>query len=225
MVNDLLKIFRNAENMEKAVLDNYIPKDGTYFRLDENNSISRLTIKRNKTEQNELYQWFKEADYNSNLIDMNKPVDTTKKIHSNNYYTIFMKCDILPKIGTNQEKALTEEQLGEAIDNYFATFLEETKDKKAKRIIETIDLQEIEQEELEKCKTQIKDAIPKIIKEIEDNNLVDKNYVKIFIKKDMTDYQREGKRYFFPRIFNKNDYNIEMNGEIWGLANNNMRIK
>lgn len=225
MVNDLLKIFRNAENMEKAVLDNYIPKDGTYFRLDENNSISRLIIKRSKTEQNELYQWFKEADYNSNLIDMNKPVDTTKKIHSNNYYTVFMKCDILPKIGTNQEKALTEEQLGEAIDNYFATFLEETKDKKAKRIIETMSLQEINQEELEKCKTQIKNAIPKIIKEIEDNNLADKNYVKIFIKKDMTDYQREGKRYFYPRIFNKNDYNIEMNGEIWGLANNNMRIE
>ncbi len=225
MVNDLLKIFRNAENMEKAVLDNYIPKDGTYFRLDENNSISRLIIKRSKTEQNELYQWFKEADYNSNLIDMNKPVDTTKKIHSNNYYTVFMKCDILPKIGTNQEKALTEKQLGEVIDNYFATFLEETKDKKTKRIIEAIDIQEINQEELEKCKIQIKDAIPKITKEIEDNNLADKNYVKIFIQKNMTDYKREGKRYFYPRIFNKNDYNIEMNGEIWGLANNNMRIE
>lgn len=225
MVNDLLKIFRNAENMEKAVLDNYIPKDGTYFRLDENNDISRLTIKRNKTEQSELYQWFKEADYNSNLIDMNKPVDTTKKIHSNNYYTVFIKCDILPKIGTNQEKALTEEQLEEAINHYFVTFLQETKDKKAKRILETIELQEINQEELENCKKQIKNAIPKIIKEIEDNNLADKNYVKIFIKRDMKDYQREGKRYFYPRIFNKNDYNIEMNGEIWGLANNNMRIK
>lgn len=225
MVNDLLKIFRNAENIEKAVLDNYIPKDGTYFKLDENNGISRLTIKKNKTEQNELYQWFKEADYNSNLIDMYKPVDTTKKIHSNNYYTVFIKCDILPKIGTNQEKALTEEQLEKAIDNYFSVFLEETKDKKAKRIMETIGLQEINQEELEKCKTQIKDAIPKVIKEIEDNNLADKNYVKIFIQKDMKDYQREGKRYFYPRIFNKNDYNIEMNGEIWGLSNDNMRIK
>ena len=100
-----------------------------------------------------------------------------------------------------------------------------TKDKKTKRLIEAIDIQEINQEELEKCKIQIKDAIPKITKEIEDNNLADKNYVKIFIQKNMTDYKREGKRYFYPRIFNKNDYNIEMNGEIWGLANNNMRIE
>ena len=207
MVNDLLQIFKNAKNIEKAVLDNYIPKDGTYFRLDDDHTMKRLTIKRNQTEQNELYQWFKEADYNSNLIDMNKPVDTTKKIHSNNYYTVFMKCDILPKIGTNQDKALTEE------------------DKKAKKIIETINLQEIKQEEIEECKNRIKSAMPQIIKEIEDNDLIDKNYVKIFIKKDMEDYRREGKRYFYPRIFNKNDYNIEINGEIWGLANNNMRIK
>lgn len=225
MVNDLLQIFKNAKNIEKAVLDNYIPKDGTYFRLEDDSNMKRLTIKRNQTEQNELYQWFKEADYNSNLIDMNKPVDPTKKIHSNNYYTVFIKCDILPKIGTNQDKALTEEQLQKVLDNYFATFLEETKDKKAKKIIETINLQEIKQEEIEECKIRIKSAIPNIIKEIEDNDLIDKNYVKIFIKKDIEDYRREGERYFYPRIFNKNDYNIEINGEIWGLANNNMRIK
>ncbi len=126
MVNDLLKIFKNAENMEKAVLDNYIPKDGTYFRIENDNSIKRLTVKRNQTEQNELYQWFKEVDYDSNLIDMNKPVDTTKKIHSNNYFSVFIKCDILPKVGSNKDKILTEEQLEEAINHYFDTFLEET---------------------------------------------------------------------------------------------------
>lgn len=225
MVNDLLKIFKNAKNMEKAVLDNYIPKDGTYFKISKDKTIKMLTIKRNKTEHNELYQWFKEADYNSNLIDMNKPVDTTKKIHSNNYYTIFIKCDILPKVGSNKDKILTEEQLDDAINNYFDTFLEEIKDKKAKKIIETIELEEIDQEELQDCKKRIKEAIPKIINEIEENNLADKNYVKIFVEQDMKSYQREGKRYFYPRIFNKNDYNIEMNGEIWGLSNNNMRTK
>ncbi len=225
MVNDLLKIFKNAENMEKAVLDNYIPKDGTYFRIEKDNTIKRLIIKRNQTEQSELYQWFKEADYNSNLIDMNKPVDITKKIHSNNYYTVFIKCDILPKVGSNKDKILTEEQLDESINYYFDTFLEEMKDKKAQKILETINLPEVNQEELEMCKKRIKETIPKVINEIEENNLADKNYVKIFIDQSMEDYKREGKRYFYPRIFNKNDYNIEINGEIWGLANNNMRIK
>ncbi len=225
MVNDLLKIFRNAENMDKAVVDNYIPKDGTYFKINKDNTIKMLIIKRNQTEQNELYRWFKEADYNSNLIDMNKPVDTTKKIHSNNYYTIFIKCDILPKVGSNKDKVLTEEQLYNAIDNYFNTFLERIKDKKAQKIMDTIDLQKINQEELQDCKKRIKEAIPQIINLINENNLADKNYIKIFLEKDMEDYQREGKRYFYPRIFNKNDYNIEVNGEIWGLSNNNMRIK
>lgn len=224
MVNDLLKIFRNAENMDKAVLDNYIPKDGTYFRLNKDNTMERLTVKRNQTEQSELYQWFKEADYNSNLIDMNKPIDTTKKIHSNNYYTIFIKCDILPRIGSNKDKILTEEQLEEAISHYFGIFLEQTKDKKTEKIIETINLQEINLEELEYCKKRIKEAMPKIIQEIEDNELADKNYVKIFIEQNIEAYKREGKRYYYPRIFNKNDYNIEINGEIWGLSNNNMGL-
>lgn len=225
MVNDLIQIFKDAENMEKAVLDNYIPKDGTYFRLDNDNSIKRLTIKRNKTEQNELYKWFKEADYNSSLIDMNKPVDTTKKIHSNNYYTVFMKCDILPEVGTNKDKALTKEKLEEALENYFNAFLEETKDKKAKKIIETLNIKNIDREELQICKNRIKEAIPKVIEEIAKNNLADKNYVKVFIEQDMEKYKTEGNRYLYPRIFNKNDYNIELNGEIFGLSNNNMRIK
>lgn len=225
MVNDLIQIFKNAENMEKAVLDNYIPKDGTYFRLDNDNSIKRLTIKRNKTEQNELYKWFKEADYNSSLIDMNKPVDTTKKIHSNNYYTVFMKCDILPEVGTNKDKALTKEKLEEALENYFNAFLEETKDKKAKKIIETLNIKNIDREELQICKNRIKEAIPKVIEEIAKNNLADKNYVKIFIEQDIEKYKTEGNRYLYQRIFNKNDYNIELNGEIFGLLNNNMRIK
>ena len=91
--------------------------------------------------------------------------------------------------------------------------------------MDTIDLQKINQEELQDCKKRIKEAIPQIINLINENNLADKNYIKIFLEKDMEDYQREGKRYFYPRIFNKNDYNIEVNGEIWGLSNNNMRIK
>lgn len=223
MVNDLLQIFKNAQNMEKAVLDNYVPKDGSYFRLDKDNTIKRLTIKRNQTEQNELYQWFKKADYYSNLIDMNKPVDTTKKIHSNNYYTVFIKCDILPEIGTKKDKALIKEQLEEVLNNYFNIFLEETTDKRVEKIMKTLNLEKIDQQELKICRDRIKDAIPQVINEIRENNLADKNYVKVFIEKDMEDYQREGNRYFYPRIFNKNDYNVEINGEIWGLSNNNMR--
>lgn len=225
MVNDLLKIFKNAENMEKAVLDNYIPKDGTYFRINQDNTMESLIIKRNQTEQNELYQWFKEVDYYSNLIDMNKPVDTTKKIHSNNYYTIFIKCDILPKVGGNKDKILTEEQLEGAINHYFDSFLRETIDKHTKKIIEAMELQEINLKELEICKKSIKEAIPKVIQEIEEKSLADKNYIKIFIEQDKKNYQREGNRYFYQKIFNDNQYNVKINEEIWGLSNNNMRIK
>lgn len=225
MVNDLLKIFKNAENMEKAVLDNYIPKDGTYFRLNQDNTIKRLTIKRNQTEQNELYQWFKEADYYSNILGTDKALDCPyKKIHSNNYYTVFMKCDILPKIGINKGKILTQEQFEEALEIYFKAFSKEAK-KDTKKIIETIKIQEINLEELESCKKRIKEAIPKVIQEIQENNLADKNYIKIFIEQNMENYRREGNRYFYQKIFNDNQYNVEIDEEIWGLSNDNMRIK
>lgn len=226
MVNDLLKIFKNAENMEKAVLDNYIPKDGTYFRINQDNTMEKLTIKRNQTEQNELYQWFKEVDYYSNILGTDKALDCPyKRIHSNNYYTVFIKCDILPKIGTNKGKILTEQQLNEGLEIYFNAFSKQIKSKQTKKIIEAIEIQEINLEELEDCKKRIKEAIPKVIQEIEENDLADKNYIKIFIEQNMENYQREGNRYFYQKIFNDNQYNVEINEEIWGLSNDNMRIK
>ncbi len=117
---------------------------------------------------------------------------------------------------------LTQDQLDEALEIYFNALSKKKEDKKTKQILETLSLKEINLEELENCKKRIKEAIPKIIKEIEENNLADKNYIKIFIEKDTKDYRREEERYCYPRIFNKNDYNIEINGEIWGLSNSNM---
>ena len=36
-------------------------------------------------------------DYYSKLVDMNKPMDTTKTIHSNNYLSVFIKKENIKK--------------------------------------------------------------------------------------------------------------------------------
>jgi len=53
---------------------------------------------------------------------MNKPIDPKKKIHSNNYMSFFIKCDILPKIGKGD--VITQEDLNESIKRYYNVFLQ-----------------------------------------------------------------------------------------------------
>ena len=48
-----------------------------------------------------------------------------------------------------------------------------------------------------------------------------KDYLKIFFEAEREEYQREGKRYFIPNIYNSNQYNITVNDETLGLPDNN----
>lgn len=64
--------------------DVYILKDGAYFKIDKTGKILSYIIVNKNTIENEDYKWFKQRDFYSKLVTMNKPVDKTKKIHSNN---------------------------------------------------------------------------------------------------------------------------------------------
>lgn len=210
--------------MEKVVLDNYTPKNGIYFRIGKDGKMEHIIIKRNQIEQSDLYHWIKKADYYSSLIDMNKPIDTTKKIHSNNYYSLFIKCDILPEIGNNKEKQLTYEQLKTAIENYFNIFMNEKIDKKTALILESIKLEEIPKDKIIENRNRMEEKIKEVIQYIKENELSNKEYVKLFLDEEIEKYRIECNRYTLPRIFNKNDFNIELNNQILGLSNDNMGL-
>ena len=106
MLKECIDIFKSELNYkgERLLLDNYIPTDGTYiivakendnFIIKEENIIE---VKYDKKEQrvtnseSELSR-IRALDYNSRLIDMNKPIDSKKIIHSNNYLSFFIKKD------------------------------------------------------------------------------------------------------------------------------------
>lgn len=81
-------------------------------------------------------------------------------------------------------------------------------------------IDEIDQEKLKWCRNWIKGHIFK--QEELDISLSGKNYLKIFFEECEERYIQEEQRYLITKIFNKNDYNQEVDGKIWGLPNDNL---
>ena len=104
MLKECLEIFENElhEKGENLILDSYIPADGTYIVVSKINNKFQIkdeaiNIKYNKKtdelegRMNTLYEDICFYDYNSKLVDMNKPIDKKKIIQSNNYLSFFIK--------------------------------------------------------------------------------------------------------------------------------------
>ena len=228
MINDLIALFGKAYQQygDKLILDSYKPDEGLYIRINEDGEWESLIIRKKELFQGELYDWFKVADYNSCLVDMNKPVDPKKTIHSNNYLTIFIKKDILPIVGESDKK-LTEESLLESIKRYFDTFVKESKDRfdpESLELLESLELEDIPTDKVSYHKKYLSENIYNILETVKNAKLGKKDYVKVFFNASPEDYQKENKRYLIPKIFNKNEFNISINDKIYGLSNSNMGL-
>ena len=118
MLGECLEIFGSftREEREHRILDHYIPKNGTYILIGRNGEVLSATdfildkktgeINRNAVE----YRKFCYYDYYSNLISMNKSLDPSKIIHSNNYLAFWVK----------KESILSGKLTLEIIDKYYS---------------------------------------------------------------------------------------------------------
>nr|WP_246517095.1 type I-B CRISPR-associated protein Cas8b/Csh1 [Clostridium aciditolerans] len=208
---------------DSMILGEYIPADGAYaivdpvengFELKEivNIKLDKKTKKVDRTI--EFFDFICRADYNSKLIDMNKPIDGKKIIQSNNYLSFIIK-----------KESLTNGKLtNEIIDNYYKV-LEDPLLKYSKP--KAIELYKAVEEEIGKPDNE---KIIKIKEWIKDNtfNLLEdnsgKDYLKVFFHYSDKEFEREGKRYLVPNIYNSNDFNIKVGEEIYGLPNDNMGL-
>lgn len=220
MLKDCLNIFKKIyeEKGEGYIVDNYTLSQGSYILVNKNGDIVRkLEIDRNYDDMtSEDYNYFKQLDYFSRLIDMNKPIDPRKIIHSNNYLSFYIKKDNINN-GKLQE---------EIIDNYYKILGDpKTKYEKEKlQMYKKVELQygQADVTEIELKKTWIKENIFSII---ENQGLKDDaNYLKIFFEADIEEYRKESERYLIPNIYNNTDYNVEIDNETYGLPNNNMNL-
>lgn len=230
MIDEALEVFKKIYDKEgeKLVVNKHIPKDGTYIlvNIKSGKIIEKLNIfydKKSKKidgELNQYYGYFRAFDYYSNLVDMNKPMDPKKTIHSNQIYSFFIKKDSI------REHKLTKS----IIEGYKKNLLnpeEKYNSKEGKELYKNI---------AEKLPKIEKDIVEDIFLWIEDNvneNLLEndnkKDYLKIFfveedLDKSLEVFKNEHKRYIIPNIFNSNDYNKKIGETIYGLSNNNMGL-
>lgn len=225
MIKECLESFEKEIGIkgDKLILDNYIPADGTYIIVapmgDYFQIVDTLNIKLDKKTKtidrsSNYFDSICMYDYNSKLVDMNKPIDGKKIIHSNNYLSFFAK----------KESFINGKLTDEVIDGYYAIladpYLKYPKSKsKSHEVYMALEeeIGTVNIELLEKIRCWIKENVYEIGKQH-----TGKDYLKIFFQYDEQDYIREGKRYFIPNIYNSNDYNVKVIDGILGLPNDNM---
>lgn len=101
MLKECIEVFEHQLKEKKGmlVLDTYAPADGTYLIVGQDGNIKeKIDIKKDKKtkEIDKSSNYFNDIcfyDYQSQLISMNKPMDTKKVIHSNNYLSFAVKKD------------------------------------------------------------------------------------------------------------------------------------
>ena len=233
MLKDCLEVFaeelkRTEEKTgdgERLILDSYIPADGVYIVVGQSGEIRSCAIKLNKKSRileqtpndNDLLRKIRFYDYHSRLVSMDKPQDPKKVIHSNNYLAFWVK-----------QESLENGKLDEAaIDRYFDVLRnprEKYKKPQDRKMYDYIAEQigDIDQERLEKNRTWIKENVFRL----EELNILlsGKNYLKIFFEGDEELYIKEEQRYVMTKVFNKNDYNLELEEKILGLPNDNLGL-
>lgn len=224
MLQDCIEIFEKSLDIDKLIFDTYTPADGTYLILEESEDGFRqkelLEIKQDKKSKTlniteEERQRISYYDYNSKLIDMNKPIDNKKIIQSNNYLSFWIKKESL-----NNGK-LTEERIDyyyKILSNPYIKYSKSKKDKELYALVEN-EVGEINKEKLEKISKWIKGNVFNL-----PINLTGNDYLKFFFICKDTDFEKEGQRYIIPNIYNKNDYNVKVGEDILGLPNENMGL-
>lgn len=223
MFVDLINLFSGVEDFKQVVLDNYRLGKGLYVIIDGSEIKFAEIVDKDQPDWPE-YKWLKEADYYSQLVDMNKSVDSAKKIHSCNPFSMFIKADTLPGYGTG-DKVLEMPELLQAIERYYGILCGDGKnDKYARQILESADLPELDKNLAQECKTWLLENLENIIKTVVQKSPPTGSYLKVFFRQELAKYAVECSRYLLPKIFNKNDYNADIDGEIYGLSNFNMGL-
>ncbi len=232
MIWECLEIFENElkKKGDSFVLDKYLPKDGTYFTVEmqENNwklsdPIDIVYDKKSQEIQGRMnihYSRLCFLDYYSKLIDMNKPMDTKKIVHSNNYLSFAVK----------KESLFNGKLTDDIIDGYYKIFanlnLKYSKQAGSKKLYQQVEeiYGTVNLELMDKIQVWVKEHIFEIIE-----NTKKKDYLKLFFifpdwEQTKEVFIQEANRYLIPSIYNNNKYNIEINGKIYGLPNDNLQM-
>ena len=231
MFEECLDVFTEMLKHEDNLnLKGYIPANGSYIIVKQDGTVKNADINFDKKTKetrslictdDTLLSDICFYDYHSKLISMNKPIDSKKVIHSNNYLAFAVK----------KESIVTGKLTEVIIDNYYDTLknplekkYKKSKSKEASKIYKKFEEEysAVDEELLEKCRSWIKQHIFFIDKLI-NVDLEKKEYLKIFfevfeVNEDEKDIKNENRelfiqednRYIYPNIYNKSEYIINI---------------
>lgn len=231
MFEECLDVFTEMlKNEDNLNLKGYIPANGSYIIVKQDGTVKNADINFDKKTKetrslictdDTLLSDICFYDYHSKLISMNKPIDSKKVIHSNNYLAFAVK----------KESIVTGKLTEVIIDNYYDTLknplekkYKKSKSKEASKIYKKFEEEysAVDEELLEKCRSWIKQHIFFIDKLI-NVDLEKKEYLKIFfevfeVNEDEKDIKNENRelfiqednRYIYLNIYNKSEYIINI---------------
>ncbi|MBE5965545.1 MAG: type I-B CRISPR-associated protein Cas8b/Csh1 [Lachnospiraceae bacterium] len=228
MLKEILQLFEKEykskmqpDNPDFFLTKNHVPENGDYLILGETDSgfepLETITIKTDKKNIEPdtgyyYYDFIQYADYHSKYLESNKAI-ADKNIHSNNYLTLFIK----------KENITNGKITGETLTKYYDVFRNPYKKynkpnlKKAYKALE------------EKYGPSDIARINKIENWVKDHLLCmdfgdEKGYIKLFFYYSKEDYKKESEKYILTNLYNSADYNVEIDGKIYGVPNNNMAL-
>ena len=228
------EIVENIEvDLKKAIFDNYTLKNGLYIKV--GSDLDCFIYKNNKKEEPSLglkdlegnikatkYEWFVKRDYYSNLLTIDKPIDSKKKVHSNNIYSFFVKF-----------KEWKRENF-EIFENYFEIlktyekFLKTKIEKELFKPYKEYVFLEKRQSIIEQNKQEIFKLFDEIKSIFENLDLKkseqDAFYIKIFFDVEVENYKKEAEIYYTLKIYNKNKYIYLIDDEIYGMSGFNLTV-
>ncbi len=228
MINDIINII--DIDFQKAIIDNYQLKDGLYVRVGQ--TVEYFIYKKPKGKdaskdvglkdldgniRANVYEWFARRDYISVYLNSYKAIDPPKKkIHNNNYLTLFVKAKefieenkahFISKLYDNLKdfSGFTKKEEREVIESFHNYIFDEKRQndivEKKRRFQEIFD-------EIAQKKALVKES----------------DYIKIFFDEDLKTYEEEAKIYFALKIYNKIETVRNIEEEIYGLSDFNMGL-
>lgn len=223
MINEICEVFNKEyeKSEDNMITDDYTLAPGDYARFtleDTYETLEFFKVDKNTDKEQDDYKYFAKLDLMSTLISMNKPIDSKKVIHSNNIYAFFIKKDNLdPKNGKLNN---------DIIDEYYNTLKNPSLKYKNKR--KSMELYLEMEEVYGKPNIELIDKINFWIKEnifnMEKQFSSEKTYLKLFYDTSLENYKAESEKYILPNIYNNADYNVKINGKVYGLPDFNMGL-
>lgn len=231
MLSDIMKPFKKMyeKKGDKLIVDSYIPDDGEYiivsFESEPFKVLDRVNVKFDKEikdieRTNKYIDFICYADYYSKYLNSNKSV-ADKNIHSNNYLSFYTRVDPVQKNKLNDK----------VIEKYYDYFRFPDLRLKGKAEEERLLYKEYEEEygqvdinKVNRAESWVKDNLFNLIDFENNQGAYKKTFIRILFYDDLSQYKKEGNRYFVTRIYNTNTYNIKINDSIYGLPDNNIGL-